>query len=63
MPIYDYRCSDKECNHIMEDQRKGFDDKVIVCEKCGSDSNRLFSGMFAAHGLPNGHNAVRTKRY
>lgn len=62
MPFYDYKCSDKSCNHLMASQLKNFKDKTITCEKCGKDSTQQFSGMFAAHGLPNGHSAVRVKR-
>lgn len=61
MPFYNYKCS--ECNHIMPNQLKKFSDKVIKCEKCKKEtSEQQFSGLFAAHGLPNGHNAVRTRR-
>lgn len=60
MPFYDYKC--KECEHIMESQLKNFNQKVITCSKCGKEtSEQQFSGRFAAHGLPNGHNAVRVR--
>lgn len=60
MPFYDYRCT--ECDHLMENQLQKFTDKVITCEACKKESaEQQFSGRFAAHGLPNGHNAVRIK--
>lgn len=61
MPIYDYKC--RECNHVMKDKLRKFEEKVITCEECEKEtSEQQFSGMFAAHGLPNGHNAVRVRR-
>lgn len=61
MPFYDYKCT--ECKHIQNSVLKKFTDKVIKCTKCGKEtSEQQFSGLFAAHGLPNGHNAVRTRR-
>lgn len=60
MPFYDYKCT--ACSKVMESQLKKFSDKVIPCGECGADSKQQFSGKFAAHGLPNGHNAVRVKR-
>lgn len=63
MPFYDYKCSDKECNHFQNSVLKKFTDKVINCPECGKDtSEQQFSGLFAAHGLPNGHTAVRVNR-
>ena len=61
MPFYDYKCSNQECNHMMEDQLKKMSETTIECESCGEPSERQFSGRFAAHGLPNGHNAVRVR--
>lgn len=61
MPFYDYKCSD--CGHVMESQLKKFTDKVIVCKACEKETaEQQFSGKFAAHGLPNGHNAVRVRK-
>lgn len=58
MPFYDYRCT--ACEHVMENQLKKYDEKLIKCSKCEQETaERLFSGKFAAHGLPNGHIAVR----
>jgi putative FmdB family regulatory protein len=62
MPFYDYKCTNKECEHVMENQLKSFSEKVIPCKECGEEAERLFSGKFAAHGLPNGHIAVRAKK-
>lgn len=59
MPFYDYKCTNEECKHIMNDVLKSFKDKLIPCKECGEDAERLFSGRFAAHGLPNGHISVR----
>lgn len=60
MPFYDYKCT--ECEHIMESQLKKYSDKIIPCSACGGVSEQQFSGKFAAHGLPNGHIAVRAQR-
>lgn len=62
MPFYNYKCDDTECKHVMKNQLKNFKDKIIECSKCGGESSQQFSGLFAAHGLPNGHNAVRVNR-
>lgn len=60
MPFYDYKC--KECQHIQNSVLKKFTDKVIKCTECGKEtSEQQFSGLFAAHGLPNGHSAVRVR--
>lgn len=61
MPFYDYKCT--ECQHIQNSVLKKFTDKTIKCTKCEKDtSEQQFSGLFAAHGLPNGHSAVRVSR-
>lgn len=62
MPFYDYKCSNEGCGHMMIDQLRKMSETQIDCEKCGKESERQFSGRFAAHGLPNGHNAVRTHK-
>ncbi len=59
MPLYDYKC--EACNNVMKDQLRKMEEKQIGCDLCGEQANRLFSGRFAAHGLPNGHNAVRVR--
>jgi putative FmdB family regulatory protein len=60
MPFYDYKCSDEKCGHQMPNQLKPFSAKVIKCEACEKEtSTQQFSGMFAATGLPNGHNSIR----
>lgn len=61
MPFYDYKCINEDCAHVMIDQLQSFSEKTINCEECGDSSEQQFSGRFAAHGLPNGHNAVRVK--
>ena len=62
MPFYDYKCTNENCNHEMENQLKKFEEKVIKCEKCNNDSERQISGRFAAHGLPNGHIGARIRK-
>lgn len=62
MPFYDYKCSNEGCGHTMVDQLRKMSETKIDCEECGKESERQFSGRFAAHGLPNGHNAVRVKK-
>lgn len=62
MPFYDYKCTNEECKHVMNDQLKSFSTKVIPCKECGEDAAQLFSGRFAAHGLPNGHIGARIQR-
>lgn len=62
MPFYNYTCTNEGCGHEMKNQLKNFSQKQITCEKCEQETSvQQFSGMFAAHGLPNGHNAVRTR--
>ncbi len=60
MPFYDYKCT--SCENVMENQLKKYEDKIIECGKCSGEAEQQFSGKFAAHGLPNGHNAVRAGR-
>lgn len=61
MPFYDYKCT--SCGHEMKNQLKKFEEKTILCEQCKEEkATQQFSGLFAAHGLPNGHNAVRVRR-
>jgi putative FmdB family regulatory protein len=58
MPFYDYQCT--SCNHIMENQLKKYEEKLIICEKCREETaERKFSGKFAALGLPNGHIGIQ----
>lgn len=46
----------------MESKLQKFSDKVIQCDACKQQTaEQQFSGKFAAHGLPNGHTAVRVK--
>lgn len=61
MPFYNYKCTD--CEYEMKNQLRPFSAKVIKCDRCNKETaEQQFSGMFAAHGLPNGHNAVRAKK-
>jgi len=60
MPFYDYKC--ESCENIMENQLRKYEEKFILCDKCEGQAEQQFSGKFVAHGLPNGHNAVRVKR-
>lgn len=61
MPFYDYKCSSEDCKHVMQDQLRKMSETAIECDQCGEKADRMFSGRFAAHGLPNGHNAVRVR--
>ena len=40
MPIYDFECP--SCGHISE-LYAHTDDKILPCDECGADANRLFS--------------------
>lgn len=63
MPFYDYKCSDIDCGRLMESKLQKFSDKIIECDVCKQQTAvQQFSGKFAAHGLPNGHSAVRVTR-
>ncbi len=46
MPIFDYQCEDKECNHIFEVNlgRNELDEVVPKCPKCHRESKRIISG-------------------
>ncbi|MNV61004.1 Zinc ribbon domain protein [compost metagenome] len=60
MPIYEFKCT--SCEHVFDDIVK-MGTTEIECTKCGEPSKKTINSfLFAAHGLPNGHNAVRTKK-
>ncbi|MNC51588.1 Zinc ribbon domain protein [compost metagenome] len=60
MPIYEFKCT--VCEHVFDDIVK-MGTTEQPCEECGEKSTKTINSfLFAAHGLPNGHNAVRTKK-
>lgn len=62
MPIYEYRCTKEECNLVQESIEK-IGTNTIQCKECGSPADKTMgSFLFNAHGLPNGHIGVRTKK-
>lgn len=60
MPIYEFKCT--ECEHVKDEIVK-MGTTTTECEKCGKPTAKTMgSFLFAAHGLPNGHNAVRANK-
>ena len=51
MPIYNFRCKNKECNHITKVKQK-FSDPDPVCEKCGDKGVErvIISASFSLKG-------------
>jgi putative FmdB family regulatory protein len=44
MPFYDYRCSNPECNKIIEILRKMTDGEgEVICPCCESIMNRIYN--------------------
>jgi putative FmdB family regulatory protein len=48
MPIYEYQCSDLDCNHKQEliiitsdDEEDG--EEIVFCENCGSEAKKTMS--------------------
>jgi putative regulatory protein, FmdB family len=60
MPFYNYKC--ESCENEMKNVLAKMGQEETTCSQCGGKAKKQFSGLFAAHGLPNGHNAVRTKK-
>lgn len=59
MPIYEFKCS--AC-HKVQEQIVPMGTQVVNCE-CGAEATKTMNSfLFAAHGLPNGHNAVRVTK-
>lgn len=59
MPYYNFKCTDEECGEKYDDLVK-MGTSEVPCRKCGKPAKKTIeSYLFAAHGLPNGHNAVR----
>ncbi|MDF2535141.1 MAG: Zinc ribbon domain [Bacillales bacterium] len=61
MPFYVFKCT--ACELTKEELVK-IGTSSIPCEECKSEMKKDFaaSSHFAAHGLPNGHNAVRANK-
>lgn len=45
MPVYEYRCS--ECGHRFDLIQPMDAERVVDCEKCGAQANRVFSPRVA----------------
>lgn len=59
MPIYEFKC--KDCSKVY-DALVPMGTTNHKCS-CGQESEKTMgSFLFAAHGLPNGHNAVRVTK-
>ena len=49
MPIYEYQCSDPDCNHkqelivITSDDKEAIESETVFCEQCGSEAKRTMS--------------------
>jgi len=41
MPIYEYQCP--SCQTLFEEWQSGFEEQVMECPECGSESKRLIS--------------------
>jgi len=65
MPFYDYRCNNTKCDWL-EEVFEGVNDneKIHICNNCGSDMRRIISGMIRIghKNLPLRHNLNATKR-
>ncbi len=53
MPIYDYRCDDKECGEEQERLVKSFDALPPKCKACEGTTTKLVSrgGSFRLDGI------------
>lgn len=51
MPLYDYKCSNEECNKKFEENVKlsEFDTKVVTCPECGKEAKRELSPGVGPH--------------
>lgn len=59
MPIYEFKCP--VCNKVQE-QIVPVGTQTVSCA-CGAEATKTMNSfLFAAHGLPNGHNAVRVTK-
>lgn len=62
MPIYDFKCSNPECNYHDEELVKMGTNK-IECPKCGQEAVKTMNSYkFVSTNLPNGHHAARSKK-
>lgn len=44
MPIYDVKCTNKECEEVKEVMLKSSDVELPACTKCQSKTERILSG-------------------
>lgn len=59
MPIYEFKCT--SCEKVQE-QIVPMGTQTVECS-CGAQAKKTMNSfLFAAHGLPNGHNAVRVTK-
>ena len=52
MPLYEYKCTDEECDHKWEVEQRMADDSLIDCPECKKETaKRLISlGTFHCKG-------------
>ncbi len=41
MPIYEYEC--EGCGEVFEEWQKGFEEREVMCPRCGARAKRLIS--------------------
>lgn len=44
MPIYDIKCTNKDCEEVKEIMLKSSDSELPLCNKCSSKTERILSG-------------------
>lgn len=55
MPLYNFQCTNEQCNEFSKNQLVKMGTEEISCPKCGEVAKKALSYNFAATGLPNGH--------
>lgn len=59
MPFYNFECTEESCKEKFPNELVKMGTTEIDCKVCGKTAKKTISYNFAAHGLPNGHIAVR----
>lgn len=53
MPIYDFKCTDKDCETVLVDVELSLsqiDEEEFFCPNCGKKMERVLGGMKTKHG-------------
>ena len=45
MPVYEYKCTNEECNHKWDLEQKMTDDKITECPKCKKETAKRLISM------------------